>query len=96
MHIPKDFFIIVIIAVDAVIVQGQHIFTFDGKHITFPANCKYLLARDAVNGNFTIAATFASGQLSAITYADKHNVVTLKKGGQVLLDNGNWFWYFCF
>ncbi|KAJ8950746.1 hypothetical protein NQ318_011239 [Aromia moschata] len=69
------------------VVQGQHVFTFDGKHLTFPGNCKYLLARDAVNGNFTIVGTYANGLLSSITLADKHDAITLKQGGQVLLNN---------
>ncbi|KAJ8916580.1 hypothetical protein NQ315_000224 [Exocentrus adspersus] len=71
----------------AMVVQGQHIFTFDGKHITFPGNCKYLLARDAVNGNFTLIGTYANGLLTAITLADAHDAITLKKGGQLILNN---------
>lgn len=76
------------ISVFGMVVQGQHIFTFDGKHLTFPGNCKYLLARDAVNGNFTIVGTYTNGLLSAITLADNHDSITLKNGGQVLLNNG--------
>lgn len=70
------------------IVQGQHIFTFDGKHLTFPGNCNYLLVRDAVNGNFSVVGTFNNGLLTAITFADKTDTITFKKGGQVLLNNG--------
>lgn len=76
------------VLVFGVVVQGQHIFTFDGKHLTFPGNCKYLLARDAVNGNFTIVGTYTNGLLSAITLADNQDSITLKKGGQVFLNNG--------
>ncbi|KAK4878786.1 hypothetical protein RN001_011292 [Aquatica leii] len=72
---------------DAIIVQGQHIFTFDGKHLTFPGDCSYLLARDAFNGNFTIVATLSKGVLTAITFSDKRNLVTVKKGGVLLLNN---------
>ncbi|KAF5283201.1 hypothetical protein FQA39_LY17393 [Lamprigera yunnana] len=71
---------------DAVVVQGQHIFTFDGKHMTFPGDCKYLLSRDAVNGNFTIVGTLTKGLLTALTFSDKTHLVTLKKGG-LLLNN---------
>ncbi|CAG9820471.1 unnamed protein product, partial [Phaedon cochleariae] len=69
------------------VIQGRHIFTYDGKYLTFPGNCKYLLARDAVNGNFTLVGTYANGQLSAITLADKENSITLKNNGQVTLNN---------
>lgn len=73
------------------LIQGQHIFTFDEKHLTFPGNCKYLIARDAVNGNFTIIGTFENGFLNAITLSDKEDSITLKKGGNVLLNNGKNF-----
>lgn len=73
---------------DGILIQGQYIFTFDGKLVTFPGNCKYLLARDAANGNFTLVGTFVNGYLNSITLADKHDSVTIKKGGQVQLNNG--------
>lgn len=68
------------------VVQGQHIFTFDGKHLTFPGKCNYLLSRDALNGNFTIIAKLDNGVLTAITFNDKTDTVTIKKGGQVLVN----------
>ncbi|CAH1965494.1 unnamed protein product [Acanthoscelides obtectus] len=71
---------------NGMIVQGQHIFTFDGNHLTFPANCKYLFARDAVNGNFTLVGTYANGELSSISLADRTDIITIEKGGKVLLN----------
>ncbi|XP_050302966.1 apolipophorins [Anthonomus grandis grandis] len=68
------------------IVQGQHIFTFDGKHITFPGKCNYLLVRDAINGNFTLAGTYKDGLLTAITLADSHGSITLQQGGKVKIN----------
>lgn len=56
--------------------------------IHFPGNCKYLLARDAINGNFTLAGTYVNGLLNSITLADSHDSFTIKKGGQILLNNG--------
>lgn len=73
------------------IAQGQHIFTFDGKHLTFPGNCNYLLARDSVNGNFTVAGTYTKGLLTAISLTQASDTITLRKGGQVLLNNGKFF-----
>lgn len=73
------------------IVQGQHIFTFDGNHITFPGKCDYLLARDALDGNFTLVGTYTNGLLTAITLSDKSDSITIKKGGQVLYNNGKCF-----
>lgn len=67
--------------------QGQHVFTFDGRHITFPGNCKYLLARDALNGYFTLAGTYSNGLLSSITLSNGKDQITIKKGGQVVLNN---------
>ncbi|XP_023030403.2 retinoid- and fatty-acid binding glycoprotein apolipophorin [Leptinotarsa decemlineata] len=70
-----------------VVLQGRHIFTFDGKYLTFPGNCKYLLARDAAHGNFTIIGSYKDGRLAALTLADKHDFITIKNNGQVLLNN---------
>lgn len=63
----------------AIIVQGQHIFTFDERHLTFPGTCSYVLAEDAVNGNFTIIGNYKDGLMEGITFSDKKDVVTLKK-----------------
>lgn len=70
------------------VAQGQHIFTFDGKHLTFPGQCNYLLARDAVDGNFTIIGSYSNGILNAISLSQGSDVITLKKHGQVLVNNG--------
>lgn len=72
---------------NALVVQGQHIFTFDGKHLTFPGSCNYLLARDALNGNFTIAGTYVNGFLTELTVADKNDAVTIKKDGGCSVNN---------
>lgn len=69
-------------------VASAHIFTFDGKYLNLPANCKYLLARDAVNGNFTIVGTWTNGRISAITLADHHDSITANSNGKVTLNNG--------
>ncbi|XP_056636733.1 apolipophorins [Diorhabda sublineata] len=73
----------------AMTIEGQYIFTFDGKYYNFPANCKYLLARDAFNGNFTIIGTYSNGHLTAISLADQHDSVTVNENGQVTLNNAH-------
>lgn len=70
------------------VVQGQHIFTFDGRHVTFPGKCDYLLARDSLDGNFSVVGSYSNGLLNAVTLFDRTESITLKKGGQVLLNNG--------
>lgn len=67
----------------AVIVQGQHIFTFDQRHLTFPGKCNYVLVKDAVNGNFTVIGQYKEGHMEAITFADKTDVITIKSTGKV-------------
>lgn len=62
------------------IAQGQHIFTFDGKHLTFPGKCNYVLARD-VAGQFTIVGTYTNGILTELSFSDKTDVITIKKSG---------------
>lgn len=74
--------------VDAAVVHGEHILTFDGKEITVQGNCDYVLAHDAVNANFSIVGLIQSRSLSSITFADKTDIVTLSKDGVVTLNNG--------
>lgn len=69
------------------VIQGQHIFTFDGEQYSIPGTCNYLFARDAVNGNFSIAGSYKDGHLASVTLADKNDVITLVKGGQVKVGN---------
>ncbi|KOB75992.1 Apolipophorin protein [Operophtera brumata] len=69
----------------AVIVNGQHIFTFDGRHLTFPGNCRYVLAHDYVDRNFTLLLQMAAGKPKALVLEDKNGVVIeLKDNGQSL------------
>ncbi|XP_077288489.1 apolipophorins-like [Arctopsyche grandis] len=53
------------------IAGGQHIFTFDGRHMTFPGSCKYVVSQDAVDGNFSIVITLENGKAKAINVVDK-------------------------
>ncbi|XP_018494601.2 apolipophorins [Galendromus occidentalis] len=38
----------------ATVIDGKHFITFDGKHFSVKGSCSYLLARDFVNGTFSI------------------------------------------
>jgi hypothetical protein len=70
--------------VRAVIVNGQHIFTFDGRHLTFPGTCRYVLAHDYVDRNFTLVVQLANGAPKAFALVDKHGkTIELKDNGQV-------------
>lgn len=77
-----------VVPVYGLVAQGQHIFTFDGKHLTFPGNCNYLLAHDAVDGGFSVVGTYTNGLLTAISLTEGADTITLKQHGQVLVNNG--------
>lgn len=71
-----------IFSVQGIIAGGQHIFTFDGRHITFPGSCKYVVSQDAVDGNFSIVITLDKGIAKSINVVDKSGndvEVNLKK-----------------
>ncbi|KAJ8705174.1 hypothetical protein PYW07_011001 [Mythimna separata] len=71
----------------AVVVNGQHIFSFDGRHLTFPGNCRYVLAHDHVDRNFTLMLQLVNGAPKALILEDKSGtVVELKDNGQVTLN----------
>lgn len=69
--------------------DGQHIFTFDGRHITFPGICSYILARDFVEGNFSIIANMANGKLKSITMTDKNGFIDVNADGIFQLNGKN-------
>lgn len=54
------------------IIEGIHLITFDGRHLTLPGACQYVLAQDVVNGNFSIVANIVDGQLKSIAVVDKN------------------------
>lgn len=68
----------------AVVVNGQHIFTFDGRHLTFPGSCRYLLAHDHVDRNFSLVLQLHNGAPKSIILEDKNGVtIEIKDNGQV-------------
>lgn len=69
------------------VVDGQHIFTFDGRHLTFPGTCQYILAQDFVNNNFSLVANLEAGKLKSITLVDKEDSVEVSPGGIVKLND---------
>ncbi|KAJ0171016.1 hypothetical protein K1T71_013215 [Dendrolimus kikuchii] len=70
-----------------VVVNGQHIFTFDGRHLTFPGTCRYVLVHDYVDRNFTLAIQLQSGQPKALVLEDQSGtIVEIKDNGQATLN----------
>ncbi|CRL08258.1 CLUMA_CG020838, isoform A [Clunio marinus] len=63
----------------AEISDGSHIFTFDGRHLTFPGTCSYILSRDFVDGNFSIVANMDNGKLQSISLTDKSGFMDVNK-----------------
>lgn len=53
------------------IIEGEYLFTFNGDQITLPGSCHYVLAKDTVDGNFTVVAKIADHKLQSITVTDK-------------------------
>ena len=62
---------------EASLFAGQHITTFDGRHLDYKGTCSYLLARDFVDGNFTIVANFDANHkaktLKSLSLTTAHN-----------------------
>lgn len=69
------------------IADGSHMFTFDGRHLTFPGECGYILARDFSEGNFSIVANLKDGKMKSITVGDKNSYIEVNNDG--LIKNNN-------
>lgn len=65
------------------VADGQHFFTFDRRHLTFPGSCSYVLAQDFVDKNFTLVANLQNGAIKSITLADKNDVIEITDQGAV-------------
>lgn len=71
----------------AVFADGGHFFTFDGRHLTLPGKCSYVLAQDARDGNFSIVADFNNGKLSSVTITEPKESITIQSSGAVSIRN---------
>ncbi|XP_063705361.1 apolipophorins isoform X2 [Culicoides brevitarsis] len=66
--------------------DGEHIFTFDGRHLTFPGSCNYVLVQDAFENNFTLVANLVDGKMNSLTLFDKGDSIEVTKDGVVNLN----------
>lgn len=71
------------------IADGRYIFTFDGELVTFPGSCKYILAQDSFDNNFTVVAQLNNGKLKTITLTDRDGGFVEVNDAGVLKINGN-------
>lgn len=66
-----------------IVVDGGHIFTFDGNHFGMVGDCTYILAQDMQDGNFSVVANFNKGNLISVTVTEPKESITLKNNGNV-------------
>jgi len=73
------------------IITGQgNIVTFDGASIALTSqDCEYLLARDFVNGKFTITASLAAGALNVVKVKFGEDTVHIYKDGKIVINGAN-------
>ncbi|XP_017790563.1 PREDICTED: apolipophorins [Habropoda laboriosa] len=84
-HLPSD--ILPPFSKSGVVTGGGHFFTFDGRHLTMPGTCTYVLAQDMQDGNFSVVANFNNGVLISITVTEPKESITLKNNGNILVNN---------
>ncbi|XP_065370740.1 apolipophorins [Calliphora vicina] len=84
----KDDFIFKDFDLKGHVADGGHVFTFDGQHFHFTGNCKYILAQDSVDNNFTVIAQVNNGKLKSIYLTDREGQFMEINDGGVLKLNG--------
>lgn len=67
----------------ALLLGGTEFFTFDKKHYSFKGSCSYILTKDVIDGNFTIAANMEAGKLKSIAILDHQNSIELLHDNKV-------------
>jgi len=60
-----------------IVAGNQHYFTFDGSFVEFAGDCSYVLARDFVDGKFTVIANYRRTKAGP-----KRNSITVMTGGK--------------
>lgn len=74
--------------IEGLVVEGEYLFTFSGDEITLPGSCHYVLAKDIVDGNFTVIAKIADKKLQSIAIADKSGEsIELNANGKLLVND---------
>lgn len=71
------------------IVDGRTVITFDEQPIQFSGNCKYILAQDSVDNNFTVVAQINNGKMKSIYLTDRDGQFMEINDAGVLKLNGN-------
>lgn len=70
--------------IEGSIVNGEYLFTFGGEQITLHGNCQYVIAKDIVDGNFTVVAKISDKQLQSIGIVDKSGEsIELSSNGKI-------------
>jgi len=74
--------------IEGLVVEGEYLFTYSGDEITLPGSCHYVLAKDIVDGNFTVIAKIADKKLQSIAIADKSGEsIELSSNGKLLVND---------
>lgn len=69
--------------------EGRHVFSFDGQHVSFVGNCKYILAQDSVDNNFTVIAQVNNGKMKSVFLTDRDGQFMEINDVGILKVNGN-------
>jgi len=62
-----------------IVAGNQHYYTFDGKFYEFAGDCSYVLARDFVDGNFTVIVNYRKTRVGP-----RRNSITVVTGGKTI------------
>ncbi|XP_063427994.1 apolipophorins-like [Mytilus trossulus] len=67
-------------------VHGRHFTSFDGQEFDFSGRCSYVLARDYVDGNFSIILNYLGRQKKKLILTSHQQNVQLSPNGKVSVD----------
>jgi len=73
-----------------VVIDSQNYISFDGKLYQFAGKCKYLLAQDAIDGNFSVIISYSDVYerlITSITVVLKDHTVEVNSEYEVLLND---------
>lgn len=67
------------------LVNGEYLFTFTGDQLTVNGDCQYVLAKDMIDGNFTLVGKISGKKLESISITDKSGQsVEISAAGKIM------------
>ena len=79
----RNFVMFYVIVSAVAYVRGNHFTTFDGEEFDFSGKCSYILARDFVDGNFSVIMNYLGNNKKQLVITTASQTLQIAPNGNV-------------